>query len=308
MPVQLQRIPSQPIEATYKAREVEGIVDLGFYRPLGYRLAQIFARLNFTPTAVTLVGGVFGIIAGHLYFYRSLAVNIAGLAFHALANVFDNADGQLARLTNQQTRTGRILDPLVDHLVWFSIYFHLALRLADGSAAIWVLAVAAGISHALQAAAADYWRNAYLYFAKGRREFDSAATIKEEYDRYDWSNDPWAKFLLLLYLNVAREQELVLPGVKKLHDRVKAAAVNEVPDWFRARYRADVVATFKCWGLLMTNTRMLILFVVFLLRQPTGFFWLELTAGNLLLFYLIRRQEKISGALTRLLARPSQSA
>ena len=32
------------IAATYKAREVEGALDLYFYRPLGFRLAEFFAQ------------------------------------------------------------------------------------------------------------------------------------------------------------------------------------------------------------------------------------------------------------------------
>ena len=37
--------PDAP-ETTYKTREVEGILDLYFYRRIGYWLAQVFARLK----------------------------------------------------------------------------------------------------------------------------------------------------------------------------------------------------------------------------------------------------------------------
>ena len=80
------------VEATYKAREVEGILDLYFYRKIGFWLAQFFARLKVTPAGVTLLGGVCGIIAGHLYYYRDLRVNIAGM---------ENTDR--VRLVAQQT-------------------------------------------------------------------------------------------------------------------------------------------------------------------------------------------------------------
>src|SRR5262249_14781726 len=131
--------PLSAIEATYKARELEGVIDLFFYRRIGFGLAKFFTRLNLTPTAVTFIGGVFGVIAGHLYFYRDLAINLIGIVLHVIANVFDNADGQLARLTNRQSRTGRILDPVIDHIIWLSIYVHLALRLqlADFPGTVW---------------------------------------------------------------------------------------------------------------------------------------------------------------------------
>ncbi len=152
------------IAATYKARETEGVLDLYFYRPIGFRLAEFFAQLKMTPAAVTLLGGICGVIAGHLYYYRDLRINIMGMVLHVCANALDNADGQLARLTQRESRKGRIIDSVADHLVFVSIYFHLALRcVTEGSSlAIWVLALAAGISHALQGAAADYYRNTYL--------------------------------------------------------------------------------------------------------------------------------------------------
>lgn len=301
---------SSAIHATYKSREVEGIVDLWFYRRIGFRLAQFFARRNWTPTSITLIGGIFGIVAGHLYFYRALVLNLLGLVFHVAANIFDNADGQLARLTNRQSRIGRILDPVVDHIIWFSIYLHLALRLqSEGfSSAIWALAVAAGLSHAAQAAAADYSRNAYLYFGKGRPEFDSASNLKQEYHRYAWRANLWRKFLLGLYLNVTREQELLLPGVKQLHERVDHDFTGQIPVRFQSRYGDLVLPTLKWWGLLMTNTRMLVLFAVFLVRQPVWYFWFEITAANFLLFYLVRKQEKISRSLVELLTTQKESA
>src|SRR5438477_4172541 len=167
MPVQIIEPTTTP-EATYKAREVEGILDLYFYRKIGFWLAQFFARLNVTPAGVSLLGAVGGLFAGHLNFYRNIGANIVGMALHVFANDLDNADGQLARLTGRGSREGRVIDSLADHLVFVSIYVHLTLRyLVEGaSPAICFLALGAGISHALQGAAADYYRTSYLYFVQ----------------------------------------------------------------------------------------------------------------------------------------------
>lgn len=294
------------IAATYKSRELEGIVDLLFYRRVGFGVAQFFARLKFTPTTVTLIGGVLGIIAGHFYFYRALFLNFIGFAFHIVANIFDNADGQLARLTNQHSRTGRIIDPIVDHVIWLSVYAHLALRLQlqGFSGTIWIVAIVAGLSHGAQAAAADYWRHAYLYFAKGRGELDCASKIRQEVQR----GRGWLKVLLSLHLNVTREQEFLLPGIKHLHERIDRAQATSIPDWLRSRYASLVRPTFKWWGLLMTNSRMLVLFVLFLIRQPAWFFWAEITAGNLLLLLLILQEQRISESIIELLTSQSECA
>jgi hypothetical protein len=57
---------------------------------------------------------------------------------------------------------------------------------------------------------------------------------------------------------------------------------------------------FKLWGLLMTNTRMLILFAILFIGQPVWYFWTELTVLNLLLAWLIYRQEEMSQSLLEL--------
>src|SRR5467141_2455042 len=167
--LQQTETPRSGVEATYKAREVEGVFDLYFYRPIGFWLAQFFARLQMTPAGVSLLAGIFGVVAGHLYYYRNLSINVAGMVLHVCANTLDNADGQLARLTHQESRKGRIIDSVADHLVFASVYIHLTLRcaFAEASPAIWFLALGAAVSHALQGAAADYYRTAFLYFTGG---------------------------------------------------------------------------------------------------------------------------------------------
>src|SRR5436190_23885166 len=102
--------PHSRIAATYKAREVEGALDVYFYRPLGFRLAEFFADLKVTPAGASLLGGLCGAIAGQLYFYRNLGINIAGMVLHVGANALDNGYGQLARVTGQERRKGRIMD------------------------------------------------------------------------------------------------------------------------------------------------------------------------------------------------------
>src|SRR5262249_23968416 len=106
----------------------------------------------------------------------------------------DNADGQLARLTQQETRKGRIVDSIADHLVFVSIYVHLTLRyvFSGASPAIWFLALGAGVSHGLQAAAADYYRSTFLYFTEGaRNEIDSSSALRSDYRKLTWHQNPW---------------------------------------------------------------------------------------------------------------------
>jgi CDP-alcohol phosphatidyltransferase len=297
MPAEVEKTPA--IQASYKSREVEGFLDIHFYRKFGFHLALLFAKLKMTPAQVTLWGAALGIAAGHLYYYRDLRLNLLGMVLHVLSNAFDNADGQLARITKQGSRTGRALDGLADNLVFVSVYAHLCLRFTagGGSHLVWLLALAAGASHSLQSAAADYFRNAYLYFAerKACAELDASDALQTEFDGLRWRDQPRKKFLLRLYLNYTRQQEWLAPRLGELKRAVAAdgAAISTA-------YREGSRPLIKWLNLLATNPRMILLFGLLLAGQPVWYFFAELTFFNLLLALLLREENAIC---RRLLAR-----
>lgn len=293
------------VERTYKAREAEGWFDVQFNRKLGFQLALFFRALGWTPTMVTLLGGVFGVTAGHLYYYRNLKLNLIGIALHIVANLLDNADGQLARLANTPSRTGRLIDSIVDQIIWINLYFQLGFRCIIDHSFFFVALVgfSAGLSHAMQAAAADYYRNAYLYFTSGRKrgEFDSSVNLRCEYENLNWRRQFWNKLLLRLYLNLTLQQELLGTGLKRLREKTDRIFLGQMPDWFRTAYQNAASSAFKYWGWLMTNPRMFLLVLVLLAARPMLFYWAGLTLFNLLLVFLLWRQQKMSDSLAHLI-------
>jgi hypothetical protein len=93
---------------------------------------------------------------------------------------------------------------------------------------------------------------------------------------------------------------MLSPALKKLYEAAERLFPAQIPAWLKRRYRDCAQPMFKWWGLLMTNTRMLILFVVLLVGQPVWYFWIELTVLNLLLVFLIFDQEKMCRSLVRI--------
>jgi CDP-alcohol phosphatidyltransferase len=231
---------------------------------------------------------------------------------HVCANTLDNADGQLARLLNQKSRKGRIIDSLFDHLIFLSIYIHLGLRclFAGASPVIAILVLLAGLSHAMQGAAADYFRNGYLFFVRGRSraDWDSSETLAQEYGELSWWRHPWDKFLLSTYLNFTRQQELLSPALCRLRDFMLRQYPDGVPDSVRRAFQQAAQPTLRWWGFLMTNTRMLFLFLFIALDRPALYFWLEVTIFNVLLVALIFWQERISFSLLKQPAAVHESA
>jgi len=284
------------VEATYKSREIEGFLDLHFYRKVGFQLARLFAWAGVTPNGITLLGTAIGIVAAHLYFYRDLATNVAGMCLHVFANAMDNADGQLARLTNRYSPSGRVLDAIGDNLVFASVYVHLCLRFVaeGGSRGVWVVALLAGLSHRWQSAVAEFYRDAYLRFAIGKlHSLEIPGDLRRQYEAVTWSTHFFQKLLLKLHLGYVTEQEMLCPGLVRLEARARTTFAGGVPPSFRDRYGQLNRAMISFFFLFRTNTRMLLLFVLLLLAQPVWYFAVELTVLNFLLVVLAFRQNAI---------------
>ena len=256
-----------------------------------------------TPAAVTVLGGICGIVAGHLYFYRDLRINVVGMLLHVCANVLDNADGQLARLTHRESRNGRIIDSVADHLIFVSVYLHLTLRCACSkvrhrrSAFSRLLLESVTPCKELRRiiiATPICYLSEMGALAIG---LDSSSEVRLDYRRWSWRQEPWKKLLLALYLNFTRQQEMLAPHLKKLRDVAADLFQGQIPAWLRARYRNLAGPMLKWWGLLMTNTRMLVLFAVLLISQPIYFFWFELIPLNVLFVYLIFREETMAESM-----------
>jgi hypothetical protein len=284
------------VEATYKSREIEGFLDLHFYRKVGFQLARFFAWAGFTPNGVTVLGTLIGVAAGHLYFYRDLATNVVGMCLHIFANAMDNADGQLARLTNRHSASGRVLDGIGDNLIYASVYVHLCLRyLAEGgSHGIWLVALLAGLSHRLQSETAEFCRDAYLRFAVGKLgSLELSSDLRPRYKAVTWSNHFSRKLLLKLHLSYVAEQERLCPGLMRLEEIARRTFAADVPPAFRDRYREMNRTMINFFFLFRTNTRMLLLFLLLFLAQPVWYFAVELTVLNFLLVVLAFRQNSI---------------
>ena len=239
-----------------KSMDTEEHIDLFFYRPMGFAWAYLFSKLGVTPNVVTIASIFLGVGGGILLYFGDAAhiwLNYLGIFFIIWANTYDSADGQLARLTKQYSRIGRILDGLSGDLWFFAIYFALVFReinfgdawrgatfFAQHQWLIWVLAVAAGLCHAKQAAMADYYRQFHLYFLKGEEgsELDSEAAIDVKYNSLSWKKDFMGKLVCFFYRNYTANQEALTPAMQSLRHTIKEEFGNEIPQRFRDDFRA----------------------------------------------------------------------
>jgi phosphatidylglycerophosphate synthase len=157
----------EPIRRT---SEIEEKTNLYFIHPLASRLVPLFAAMGISPNAVSLAGMAFGLLAAVAYYhYQDIRYAIAGFVLMIAWHVMDGADGQLARLTHAQSEFGKVLDGICDYVTFIAVYCALALALSrQYGDTVWVLAVAAGFCHAVQAAAYEAQRQAYNFWGRGQ--------------------------------------------------------------------------------------------------------------------------------------------
>lgn len=290
-------------KSSLKSMDTEETFDLIFYRPIGYMWALLAKKLGVTPNAITIASIFLGIGAGVCFYFNDIWVNLAGVLLLVWADSFDSADGQLARMTKQYSRIGRILDGVSGDIWFAAIYIAICLRenvtstfFMDHRWVIWVVAVVTGLCHAVQAAMGDYYRQFHLYFLKGEEgsELDSAAQLWQKYHALSWKHDFWKKLTLMFYTNYTVGQEKRTPQMQKLRVALRERFGNSVPLSFREAFRAKSKPLMKYTNILSFNTRTFALFAAILIfRMPWLYFAFELTVLNGVLIYMMWRHERI---------------
>ncbi len=273
-----------------KGRAVEEWTDVHFFRPLGLRIARAAVPTGITADQITVACLVVGLVAGHLFVYRSAALNALGLGLFIVSDVLDSADGQLARLRGTSTRFGRILDGVADGLRFINLYAHLGIRLmlAGGGWLTPIFVLAALFSHSHQSAAVDFIKNAFLRFYSRERE----ALDLPEPPGDSGSGGILARLGRGIYRDYVRRQAAMFRQSVRLARRVGS---GDLPEPERAAWnelQAPVVARTAWIG---QNIRFAMLGVTAVVGWPAGFLWLTIGPLNLVLLALVLTHERNAG-------------
>lgn len=285
-------------ENSLKSNDTEEQIDIWFYRPIGYQIALFCAKVGIRPNPVTIISIFFGVAAGILFYPQNLWINVIGMLSLMFANSLDSADGQLARMTNDKSRFGRILDGVAGDFWFIAIHIAICLRsMEEGwSAWIWVPGVVAGASHMIQSAMADYYRNVHLFFIKGTNgsELDNSRDLQREYDEMSWTRQFGMKIVARLYLNYTKEQEFFSPKLQKLLAVVKEKYQNGLPAKLITDFRAQNKPLMKYTNIVQFNTRVIFLFLWLFLDQSWIYFFFDIFILNPILIYMVVKQEQVS--------------
>ena len=276
-----------------KMLEVEEILDLIIFRPPAFLLVKLIYQTSITPNQITWVSLFFGVFGAFLItFGTATAFTLAAICF-IIYNILDCSDGQLARLQNSGTLTGRIVDGFADYIVAITSYLAIGVGYASNTNDpffYWTLTALAGFSNALHSFALDYYRNQFLDYALDRKSIlgGDLEQFETEYKRLitakKWSLD---RLLIWIYLKYSRIQISLSSKQDQSQTRI-----YDPKDYYNKNKRM-----IHLWTYIGPTTELTFMIVCAFINRWDIFLWGMVTIGNIYTLILYIIQKSINASL-----------
>lgn len=265
-----------------KMPQAEELLDLVFFRPIGFFLAHGISRTRITPNQVTAASLVAGLAAAYFFALGRISDFIVAGVFLVAANIFDCADGQLARLQNSGTLLGRVIDGVADYISTAAMFVGIGIGLHESTIAHWMIVAAALASSGLHGIVFDVYQSEFMANARGESSFIDAEEQRftEEIHRlgseHSWGVRSVLTALYLRYLRLQKQFRLV-------HHR------NGFDPHSYQRANAVMI---RLWSFLGPTTNRTFLICCAFLNELHLFLWAVLILGNgwLLICTLLQRR------------------
>lgn len=270
-----------------KSFDTEDKVDLYFFRPAGFVLAKLAALLDLTPTMITLFGMCLGIWSGFLFYQNDSNENLVWASFlFVLAGVFDSADGQLARITNNFSKVGLVLDGVCDNIVFGAVYIGSILTLQPMYGwKIWIIAIIAGICHSAQSSVLDFYNREYLCFGFSKINYWNPSV--QEIERESLVAKSNAEKISIWFRKSWLMQQQML-STRTLKEREEWKVNSRERSDFAPLYREHNRLVLRLWRPLGANVHTIMIIVFSFLRR-FDLYLLMIDIGLLTLWFFIAR-------------------
>ena len=289
-------------ERPRRPRELQDSLNHYLYHPLAWRLARLLAPTPVTPNMVSVVGGLFVVAAGIVYWRGPVWglewpwAPLIGMMLHMTWHVVDGADGDLARLTGRSSPLGELIDGICDYASHVVLYILLVMILAPslGWGWAWFWALVAGASHIAQANFVEVQRRFYQYWTYGVPWLNNAtqadAALFKDKRGVSWILRGFVRGYLRLASGMSPNALTIDAAVSE------AIAADRAGDGTAlARIRAEVQREQRpllfMLKFLGPNPRAIVLGIAMLVGSPLWYFVYQSLALNALLAIAVRRED-----------------
>jgi len=235
-----------------------------------------------------------------------------GALLYFLCNIFDCADGQIARLKKNGTFVGRAIDGFIDYVVSIAVFLGIGFGMVHafnnhliniwGNSFlklspvlyIWIITILAALSSAAQAFCFDFYRNKYLEIVHGKftpledqiRDFTIEKQRLEDFPETAGIMD---NILVSLYLTYSKLQ-LKLQGDKDKDADIKKPSPK--------MYYVQNKVILRLWSFLGSTTHITLTIICALTNNMEIFLLLCILPLNFLFLLLYFVQRKVDKSLT----------
>ena len=290
----------QTTDEIKRTGEIEEFTNTYIIHPISSWLVPHFIKLNITPNMVSSLGMICGLMAGVCYYnYQMPQFAFLGFAFMFMWHVFDGADGQLARATQNFSEIGKVIDGVCDYVTFISVYVGISLALSPiyGNQ-VWYLSIFAGLCHAVQSGAYELQRSEYDFWGKGKESADLPSINQMIEDGKD--RTPMGQIANQLHIGYIRMQ-YAFSGVDRTFRHSLREVLSLAPEKeteIRALYREVYAPAVNSWSLLCANYRTFAIFIASISGEPQYYFWFEVVVLNLALIFLVQKQKLLNNLFT----------
>ncbi len=185
-------------------------------RPIAFIFVKLFYPTSITPNQVSLMTTITGIISAYFFSRGDVISFVIAGSLYFLAMVLDCVDGMIARLKNNGTAVGRIIDGVSDYIVGISVYIGMGIGFGKGLINLkflpfnyWWFIVIAAISHIIHAMLVDYYRSEFMAHGLGKQKstWEEKKKFTDELNKIEHQkNKLFEKVLIAVYLGYSRLQ------------------------------------------------------------------------------------------------------
>jgi phosphatidylglycerophosphate synthase len=258
-------------------------------RPIAFVFVKMLYPTNITPNQVSLGTIIIGLFSGYLFAQGTVTSFIVGGSLYFLCMVTDCVDGMIARLKNNGTLAGRIIDGFADYLVGISVYIGMGIGFAKGIINLdylhinpWWIIVIAAVSHIFHAMLVDYYRAEFMSHGLGKASSTRDDKIKftAELDKIKHLRGKWLdKILISTYLGYAHLQIFHLDE-KEEYDRETYFNANKL--------------LIRLWFWIGPTAGAFVIIISALLFRPIIFFTYTIGLANIYMIILWIIQVKVN--------------
>ena len=255
------------------------MLDLVFFRPVGYFIVKIIYRIPVSPNQISLLSMVCGVASAGFFSLGESDYYRIGAAVFLAANILDCMDGQLARLQGSGTFFGRVVDGVADYVTGFAVFAGLGIGMQNTVNNVWFLVFAAGISAILHGMTFDYYQGEFIRSRNGHSSL--TADDVDEYSRGKNNTDEFKtgqKFLAKIYRAY-------------FHTQGKSALFLPAPGYVGTDEK-EQRSMIRWWSFLGPTTNRSLLIIFCLIGMPIYYLYVILIPVNCWFISCLIRQSK----------------